>query len=313
MELLYATLIFLIGLGVLISGAEIFIHHSAQLGAKLGISDVIVGITLVALGTSIPEIFVSVSSIINDAPALALGNSIGSNISNIAIIYGLSLFWLASKTLNISLRNIFILILSVLIAGWSLYDLKISVADSIVFIALFILFVLNLFREKPDEVPENTHKEESLTKVSLLIFLSLILLAVGSELTVRGGVDLAVGLGISDAVIGLTMIAIGTSLPELAASVSALRRSKGNMVVGNIVGSNILNIVLIFPIIGIGSTAVFDQEIFNRDFMVMSALTAAFILLVTVGRGEGSIKKVLYPVFAVGMFVSMALYLTSLF
>ncbi len=328
MELLYATLVFLIGLGVLISGAEIFIHHSAQLGAKLGISDVIVGITLVALGTSIPEIFVSVSSIINDAPALALGNSIGSNISNIAIIYGLSLFWLASKTLNISLRNIFILILSVLIAGWALYDLTISVADSIVFIALFILFVLNLFREKPDEVPKNTHKDESLTpdevqenthkdesftKVSLLILLSLILLAVGSELTVRGGVDLAIGLGIPDAVIGLTMIAIGTSLPELAASVSALRRSKGNMVVGNIVGSNILNIVLIFPIIGIGSTAVFDQEIFNRDFMVMSALTAAFILLVAVGRGEGSLKKVLYPVFAIGMFVSMGFYLTSLF
>ena len=313
MELLYATLVFLIGLGVLISGAEIFIHHSAQLGAKLGISDVIVGITLVALGTSIPEIFVSISSIINDAPALALGNSIGSNISNIAIIYGLSLFWLASKTINISLRNIFILILSVLIAGWALYDLKISVADSIVFIALFILFVLNLFREKPDEVPENTHKDESLIKVSLLILLSLILLAVGSELTVQGGVDLAIGLGIPDAVIGLTMIAIGTSLPELAASVSALRRSKGNMVVGNIVGSNILNIVLIFPIIGIGSTAIFDQEIFSRDFMVMSIFSAAFILLISIGRQEMNIKKVFYPVFGVGMFISMGFYLTSLF
>ena len=313
MELFYATLIFLIGLGVLISGAEIFIHHSAQLGAKLGISDVIVGITLVALGTSIPEIFVSVSSIINDAPALALGNSIGSNISNIAIIYGLSLFWLASKKLNISLRNIFILILSVLIAGWALYDLTISVADSIVFIALFILFVLNLFREKPDEVPENTHKDESLIKVSLLILLSLILLAVGSELTVQGGVDLAIGLGIPDAVIGLTMIAIGTSLPELAASVSALRRSKGNMVVGNIVGSNILNIVLIFPIIGIGSTAIFDQEIFSRDFMVMSIFSAAFILLISIGRQEMNIKKVFYPVFGVGMFISMGFYLTSLF
>jgi len=313
MELLYATLIFLIGLGVLISGAEIFIHHSAQLGAKLGISDVIVGITLVALGTSIPEIFVSVSSIINDAPALALGNSIGSNISNIAIIYGLSLFWLASKTLNISLRNIFILILSVLIAGWALYDLTISVADSIVFIALFILFVLNLFREKPDEVPENTHKDESLTKVSLLIVLSLILLAVGSELTVQGGVDLALGLGIPDAVIGLTMIAIGTSLPELAASISALRRSKGNMVVGNIVGSNILNIVLIFPIIGIGSSAIFDKEIFSRDFMVMSIFSAAFILLISIGRQEMNIKKVFYPVFGVGMFISIGFYLTSLF
>ena len=313
MEILFASLIFFIGLGVLITGAEIFIHNSSQLGAKLGVSDVVIGITLVALGTSIPEIFVSVSSIINDAPAIALGNSIGSNISNIAIIYGISLFWLVSKTLNISLRNIFILILSVLIAGWSLYDLTITVSDSIVFIALFILFVLNLFREKPEESPENNHKDESLLKVSTLIILSLILLGVGSELTVRGGVDLATGLGIPDAVIGLTMVAIGTSLPELAASISALRRSKGNMVVGNIVGSNILNIVLIFPIIGIGSTVVFDEEIFSRDFMVMSVLTAAFILLITIGRQEGNLKKIFNPVFAIGMFISIGFYLVSLF
>ena len=132
-------------------------------------------------------------------------------------------------------------------------------------------------------------------------------------MTVQGGVDLAIGLGIPDAVIGLTMIAIGTSLPELAASVSALRRSKGNMVVGNIVGSNILNIVLIFPIIGIGSTAIFDQEIFSRDFMVMSIFSAAFILLISIGRQEMNIKKVFYPVFGVGMFISMGFYLTSLF
>jgi cation:H+ antiporter len=203
--------------------------------------------------------------------------------------------------------------LSVLIAGWALYDLTITVADSVVFIALFILFVLNLFREKPEEVSENTHKDESITKASFLIILSLILLAVGSELTVEGGVDLAVGLGIPDAVIGLTMIAIGTSLPELAASISALRRNKGNMVVGNIVGSNILNVVLIFPIIGIGSTAIFDQEIFSRDFMVMSIFSAAFILLISIGRQDLDIKKVLYPVFGIGMFISIAFYLTSLF
>lgn len=313
MELLVATIVFIVGLGILISGAEIFIHHSSQLGSKLGISDVVIGITLVALGTSIPEIFVSISSILNNAPAIALGNSIGSNISNIAIIYGLSLFWLSSINLNISLRNIFILILSVLIAGWSLYDLTISVGDSVVFIALFILFVLNLFREKPEEDKENIHKNTSLTKLSILILLSLIFLGVGSELTVRGGVDLATSLGIPDAVIGLTMVAIGTSLPELAASISALRRSKGNMVVGNIVGSNILNVVLIFPIIGLGSKSFYDQEIFNRDFMVMSALTAVFILLVSIGRSEGSFKKYLYPVFAVGMFISVGFYLVSLF
>ena len=313
MELLYAAVIFVTGLGVLIAGAEIFIHYSSQLGSKLGISDVVIGITLVALGTSIPEIFVSISSIINNAPAIALGNSIGSNISNIAIIYGLSLFWLASEMLNISLRNIFILILSVLIAGWSLFDLKISIGDSIVFIALFILFVLNLLREKPEDNQENAHKDASILKVSFLIIISLILLGLGSELTVRGGVDLALGLGIQDAVVGLTMVAIGTSLPELAASISALRRNKGNMVVGNIVGSNILNIVLIFPIIGIGTSTVFDDEIFSRDFMVMSAFTAAFILLIIIGRQEGNLKKILYPLFGVGMFVSIGLYLTSLF
>lgn len=313
MELLYAAIIFVIGLGVLIAGAEIFIHYSSQLGSKLGISDVVIGITLVALGTSIPEIFVSISSIINNAPAIALGNSIGSNISNIAIIYGLSLFWLASEMLDISLRNIFILILSVLIAGWSLFDLKISIGDSIVFIALFILFVLNLLRENPEDNQENAHKDASLLKVSFLITISLILLGLGSELTVRGGVDLALGLGIPDAVVGLTMVAIGTSLPELAASISALRRNKGNMVVGNIVGSNILNIVLIFPIIGIGTSTVFDDEIFSRDFMVMSAFTAAFILLIIIGRQEGNLKKILYPLFGVGMFVSIGLYLTSLF
>lgn len=313
MELLYAAIIFVIGLGVLIAGAEIFIHYSSQLGSKLGISDVVIGITLVALGTSIPEIFVSISSIINNAPAIALGNSIGSNISNIAIIYGLSLFWLASEMLDISLRNIFILILSVLIAGWSLFDLKISIGDSIVFIALFILFVLNLLREKPEDNQENAHKDASILKVSFLIIISLILLGLGSELTVRGGVDLALGLGIPDAVVGLTMVAIGTSLPELAASISALRRNKGNMVVGNIVGSNILNIVLIFPIIGIGTSTVFDDEIFNRDFMVMSAFTAAFILLIIIGRQEGNLKKILYPLFGVGMFASIGLYLTSLF
>ena len=313
MELLYAAIIFVIGLGVLIAGAEIFIHYSSQLGSKLGISDVVIGITLVALGTSIPEIFVSISSIINNAPAIALGNSIGSNISNIAIIYGLSLFWLASEMLDISLRNIFILILSVLIAGWSLFDLKISIGDSIVFVALFILFVLNLLRENPEDNQENAHKDASLLKVSFLITISLILLGLGSELTVRGGVDLALGLGIPDAVVGLTMVAIGTSLPELAASISALRRNKGNMVVGNIVGSNILNIVLIFPIIGIGTSTVFDDEIFSRDFMVMSAFTAAFILLIIIGRQEGNLKKILYPLFGVGMFVSIGLYLTSLF
>ena len=245
MSLLITSFTFISGLVILVAGAELFIGYASKLGAKLGISELLIGITLIALGTSIPEIFVSVSSILNNAPSIALGNSIGSNISNIGIIYGLSLFWLSTTLISINLRNIFILVLSVLICGWSLYDLNISIQDSVLFIALFILFVLNLLRQPQETNNKNHEQTGSIVKTTFLILISLGLLGVGSELTVRGGIDLATFIGVPETIIGLTMVAIGTSLPELAASISALRRNKGNMVVGNIVGSNILNLSLI--------------------------------------------------------------------
>ena len=313
MSLLITSLTFISGLIILIAGAELFIGYAAKLGAKLGVSELLIGITLIALGTSIPEIFVSVSSILNNAPSIALGNSIGSNISNIGIIYGLSLFWLSTTLISINLRNIFILVLSVLICGWSLYDLNISIQDSVLFIALFILFVLNLLRQPQETNNKNYEQTGSIVKISFLILISLGLLGVGSELTVRGGIDLATFIGVPETIIGLTMVAIGTSLPELAASISALRRDKGNMVVGNIVGSNILNIVLIFPIIGFGSNSIYEREIFSRDFLIMSIFTGIFILLLVIGRQESNLKRIAYPIIGVSMFGLMVFYLSLLF
>lgn len=313
MSLLITSFTFISGLIILIAGAELFIGYAAKLGAKLGVSELLIGITLIALGTSIPEIFVSISSIINNAPSIALGNSIGSNISNIGIIYGLSLFWLSTTLISINLRNIFILVLSVLICGWSLYDLNISIQDSVLFIALFILFVLNLLRQ-PQETNNKNHEQiGSIVKTTFLILISLGLLGVGSELTVRGGIDLATFIGVPETIIGLTMVAIGTSLPELAASISALRRNKGNMVVGNIVGSNILNIVLIFPIIGFGSNSIYEREIFSRDFLIMSIFTGIFILLLVIGRQESNLKRFAYPILGISMFGLMVFYLSLLF
>ena len=313
MSLLITSLTFISGLIILIAGAELFIGYASKLGAKLGVSELLIGITLIALGTSIPEIFVSVSSILNNAPSIALGNSIGSNISNIGIIYGLSLFWLSTTLISINLRNIFILVLSVLICGWSLYDLNISIQDSILFIALFILFVLNLLRQPQETNNKNPEQTGSIIKISFLILISLGLLGVGSELTVRGGIDLATFIGVPETIIGLTMVAIGTSLPELAASISALRRNKGNMVVGNIVGSNILNIVLIFPIIGFGSNSIYEREIFSRDFLIMSVFTGIFILLLVIGRQESNLKRIAYPIIGISMFGLMVFYLSLLF
>tara|TARA_Y100000816_G_C26082990_1_gene571061 strand:- start:223 stop:1170 length:948 start_codon:yes stop_codon:yes gene_type:complete len=313
MSLLITSFTFISGLIILIAGAELFIGYAAKLGAKLGVSELLIGITLIALGTSIPEIFVSISSIINNAPSIALGNSIGSNISNIGIIYGLSLFWLSTTLISINLRNIFILVLSVLICGWSLYDLNISIQDSVLFIALFILFVLNLLRQPQETNNKNHEQTGSIVKTTFLILISLGLLGVGSELTVRGGIDLATFIGVPETIIGLTMVAIGTSLPELAASISALRRNKGNMVVGNIVGSNILNIVLIFPIIGFGSNSIYEREIFSRDFLIMSIFTGIFILLLVIGRQESNLKRFAYPILGISMFGLMVFYLSLLF
>ena len=124
MSLLITSFTFISGLIILIAGAELFIGYASKLGAKLGISELLIGITLNALGTSIPEIFVSVSSILNNAPSIALGNSIGSNISNIGIIYGLSLFWLSTTLISINLRNIFILVILICLVSHNVISAK---------------------------------------------------------------------------------------------------------------------------------------------------------------------------------------------
>lgn len=304
-------LILITGLSLLVLGAEYFVSNTAKLGAKLKLNDMFLGITIVALGTSIPEVFVSISSILNDSPELAVGNSIGSNIANIGLIFGVSCFFLSKLVLDINLRDIFLLILSVLISGYVIFDFSISKSDSFILVCFLILFILHLLRQKSEEMKEE--EENGIGKNIFFILLSLIILLSGSELTVNGGKNLAIALGVSNTVIGLTLVAIGTSLPELAASFSALRRKKGNMVIGNIIGSNILNLVLIFPIIGFATTVLLDSKIFERDFLLMSLFTAIFVIFITFGENQNRIKKLIYPFLGIGLIAWTFYYQTSLF
>ena len=304
-------LILITGLSLLVLGAEYFVSNTAKLGAKLKLNDMFLGITIVALGTSIPEVFVSISSILNDSPELAVGNSIGSNIANIGLIFGVSCFFLSKSVLDINLRDIFLLILSVLISGYVIFDFSISKSDSFILVCFLVLFILHLLRQKTEEMKEE--EENGIGKNIFFIFLSLIILLSGSELTVNGGKNLAIALGVSNTVIGLTLVAIGTSLPELAASFSALRRKKGNMVIGNIIGSNILNLVLIFPIIGFATTVLLDSKIFERDFLLMSLFTAIFVIFITFGENQNRIKKLIYPFLGIGLIAWTFYYQTSLF
>ncbi len=304
-------LILITGLSLLVLGAEYFVSNTAKLGAKLKLNDMFLGITIVALGTSIPEVFVSISSILNDSPELAVGNSIGSNIANIGLIFGVSCFFLSKSILDINLRDIFLLILSVLISGYVIFDFSISKSDSFILVCFLVLFILHLLRQKTEEMKEE--EENGIGKNIFFILLSLIILLSGSELTVNGGKNLAIALGVSNTVIGLTLVAIGTSLPELAASFSALRRKKGNMVIGNIIGSNILNLVLIFPIIGFATTVLLDSKIFERDFLLMSLFTAIFVIFITFGENQNRIKKLIYPFLGTGLIAWTFYYQTSLF
>ena len=304
-------IILISGLGLLVLGAEYFVSNTSKLGAKLKLNDMFLGITVVALGTSIPEVFVSISSIINDSPELAVGNSIGSNIANIGLIFGISCFFLSKSVLDINLRDIFLLILSVLISGYVIFDFSISKSDSFILVCFLILFILHLLRQKSTN--ENNPEEDGIGKNIFFILLSLFILLSGSELTVHGGKNLALAFGVSNTVIGLTLVAIGTSLPELAASFSALKRKKGNMVIGNIIGSNILNLVLIFPIIGFATKVVLDSKIFERDFLLMSLFTAIFVIFITFGENQNRIKKLIYPFLGLGLVIWTFYYQASLF
>lgn len=286
------------GLILLIKGADLFIDNISDLGKKIGLSDMFLGITIVALGTSIPEVFVSISSVINLKPEIAIGNSIGSNIANLGIVFGFTCFLITRSIITLNLRDIFLLFLTSLLAGYVLFDYKISISDSILMIGLFVLFTLHLMRQKPQK---NLVTSISKSTLQLVLFslLSLILLLIGSELTVAYGSKLASLIGISDVVVGLTMVAIGTSLPELATSYSALKQKKGNLVIGNIIGSNVLNIVLVFPIIGLSIVRVFESTILMRDYFMMAVLTAIFITYLSLGDFQNSFKKKTAPLMGI--------------
>ena len=179
-------------------------------------------------------------------------------------------------------------------------------------IGLFLLFLMHLLRQKPQEINSSSDSNNTLWLIFLSLS-SLVFLLIGSELTVKYGSSIASLIGISDVVIGLTMVAIGTSLPELATSFVALKQKKGNLVIGNIVGSNILNIVLVFPIIGMSLSKIFGSEILTRDFLMMSILTAIFVTYLSLGSFENRFKKLSAPIVGISLICYTLYYFFSLF
>ena len=266
-----------ISIATLVFGAERFVDASSRIAKNFGISDLFVGLTIVALGTSTPEIFVAISSVINSAEAVAIGTIVGSNITNIALIFGVSCFAVSQIKKRFSLESLIPFLLSFLLFLFALKDLRFSLMESLGFISILLYFLIILLKER-SEVTEVVLENSNILKDFVILLMGLVLLVVGSNYTVIYAEKFALSIGISEVIVSLTILALGTSLPELAATVSAILKGKNQMVIGNILGSNILNLVIIVPIIGIFSSAIMPIELWERDSSPLIILTVAFAL-----------------------------------
>ena len=267
-------------LAILIWGADKFIDNSSLIAKKLGLSELTIGLTIVALGTSAPEIFVGISSVLNGTESIAMGAVVGSNISNIALIFGVSCIGISMRPTKTNPIQFIPFILAVVVLGLGLQDLKITKAESIEFLFVFAAFMYftYLFRI-PDKIDESDNSNIKTGKTTLLLIFGLLALIIGSNYAVINAEKIATILNVPQVIIGLTIIAIGTSLPELAATISAIIKNKNDMVIGNVIGSNVMNIALVVPIIGMFSDATFESNILSRDFLVLSITSILFILI----------------------------------
>ena len=309
MELATNIFLLLLGISILVWGANKFVDHASVIAKHMGISDLVIGLTLIAFGTSAPEIFVGISSIINQNEEIALGTAIGSNISNIALIFGVSCLYLTgpSKT---QLWNLMPFGLSVVLLGLTLADGAISVNESLGFVGILMIFMFVLF--KTDGLAEEDSSGANEFGRSLFISLiGLVALVAGANIAVIYAENTALLLGVPKLIIGLTIIALGTSLPELAATIVALRKGKHQMVVGNIIGSNVFNLVFIIPMIGFFGSVELSPMVMQRDFYILLALSVAFILL-AVALTKLQFRKNVFSISGVILITSYILYISAL-
>ena len=291
------------GLALLAWSADRFVEGAAGLARALGVSTLIIGLTVVSFGTSAPEMLVSAVAAWQGNSGIALGNAIGSNITNMGLVLGTTALLVPLCVHSSTLNREFPLMLIVMLATMALlWNGVLGRIDGLLLLAGLVGLVawtVHLARSSPPDDPlvveygEEIPKEMPVGKAWLLLTLGLLLLLFSSKLLVWGAVGIAQHFGISDLVIGLTIVAIGTSLPELAASVVAARKGEDDIAVGNIIGSNLFNLLGVLGIAGIIGPAVVEPAVLKRDFPLMLGLSVALYLMARGLRrnGAGTIER----------------------
>ncbi|WP_438862257.1 calcium/sodium antiporter [Neptunicella sp.] len=295
------VVIFMIGLTVLSWSADRFVYGASALAGNLGISPMIIGLTIVAMGSSAPEIMVSFTASFSGNPDTAVGNAIGSNITNIALVLGVTALFkpmlVASSTLK---REMPMLVAATLLGIYFLADQKLTRTEGIIllvgfFAAIFAVCWLSMHADKKDKLEQEISQELDLNvdtpKALFWLVVGMILLPLSAQYMVGSAVNIAKFFGMSDLVIGLTIIAIGTSLPELAASVASMRKGEDDMALGNIIGSNIFNILAVLAMPGLIAPGIIDANAAGRDSYAMLGLTLLLVLFSFNFRGQRRINR----------------------
>ena len=286
------VVILLIALTVLVWSADKFVYGASSLARNLGVSPMIIGLTIVAMGSSAPEMMVAAAASLQGNPDTAIGNAIGSNITNIALVLGFTVMVkplvVTSSTIK---QELPLLLVLTLLAYWILSDNFFSFPEGIALMISFFGFIAILLikaikqrkenindpmvLEAEQDVPEGT----STLKSIIWLIVGILLLISSANYLVESAVFIAKAYGISDLVIGLTIIAIGTSLPELAASIASILKKEDDLAMGNIVGSNIFNILAVLPFAGIIAPGAINPEASLRDAPIMLAITGLLFIL----------------------------------
>ena len=308
MNFLPSALEILLGIVLLFGGGELFVAGSSALALLLGIPQIVIGLTVVSLGTSAPELFVSLISTFQDGDAIAVSNVVGSNIFNVMVVLGLSALVVPLRVKSRLVRRDVPLLLGVSMAVWGMasggrltWQAGLALLVGTAINLIWEMRTASEYSEEEGDFDEGDRATPAVAAAKLAG--GLVLLVLGSQVLVKGATAAAIGLGVTETVIGLTIVSAGTSMPELVTSLVAAYRGKADLAIGNVVGSNLLNQLLILGVCGVfsGEGLLVDPVVISRDLPVMVLTTLALLPILwtrgVVTRLEGGILVGLYGLY----------------
>lgn len=298
-DMLLSVIAVILGFAIVIKGADWFVQGAGATARNLGVSPLVIGLTIVGLGTSAPEMLISAIATLDGNGGLAVGNALGSNITNIALVLGITALVVPLVVRSETLRREYpVMFLIMLVSLVLVADGELGRLDGLILIigmVLMLWWMVLLGKRKDHDPLEAEYASEIPTMTTpralLWLVIGLVLLLASSRALVWGAVNIAHFFGVSDLIIGLTIVAIGTSLPELAASLMGALRQEPDIAIGNVIGSNMFNLLVVLGIPGLLGPLQLDAEVLSRDFPVMIGLSIALFVMAYGLQGDGRINR----------------------